>query len=386
MTEPILSHEEIIRYSRQLILPEIGAEGQQRLKAARVLCVGAGGLGAPLSLYLAAAGVGRIGLVDFDRVDLSNIHRQVIYSTSDVGREKLDAARDRLTALNPEIEIVLHEERLASGNALTIVGAYDVIADGSDNFPTRYLVNDACVLSGKPDVYASVYRFEGQLTVFDTKAGGPCYRCLFPDPPAPGIVPTCAEAGILGVVPGILGCIQALETSKRILGIGNPLVGRLLLFDALSLRFREIALRRDPRCPICGDSPTIRELIDYEAFCGVGTDTSAPPSAVGVPSITVEGLRERLIRGERVEIVDVREHYEFEIVHISGSRLIPLGEIGSRMAEMDPAREYVVYCHHGIRSAQAVAFLMQAGFAKVHNLAGGIDAWAARCDPSMTRY
>jgi sulfur-carrier protein adenylyltransferase/sulfurtransferase len=365
-------------------MPEVGSAGQKRLKGARVLLVGTGGLGAPLSLYLAAAGVGRIGLVDFDRVDLSNIHRQVIYSTSDVGREKLDAARDRLTALNPEIEIDLHDGRLTSANALEIVRGYDVVADGSDNFPTRYLVNDACVLSGKPDVYASVFRFEGQVTVFDTSAKGPCYRCLFPDPPAPGLVASCAEAGVLGVLPGIMGCFQALEVLKWILKTGESLIGRLVLFDALAMRVREISLKADPRCPICGDSPTIRELVDYEAFCGVSP--SLPAASAGVPSITVESLKERISRSDPIAIIDVREPYEFEIAHIEGALLIPLGEIPSRIGEIAGDRETIVYCHHGIRSAEAVATLLEAGRTGVHNLEGGIDAWAERCDPGMTRY
>ncbi len=381
---PPLNRDEILRYSRHLIMPEVTLAGQRRLKAARVLVVGAGGLGSPLSLYLAAAGVGRIGLVDFDTVDLTNIQRQILYSTSDVGRPKLDAAAARLRALNPDIEIVPYPFRLESGNVMEVVTECDVVADGTDNFPTRYLVNDACVLAGKPNVYASIFRFEGQVSVFDA-ARGPCYRCLFPEPPPAGLVPSCAEGGVLGVLPGIVGSLQALEVLKLILGCGEPLIGRLVLFDALEFQFRELRIAKDPHCPVCGQSPTIRAPIDYEDFCGVRGE-EAQMAAMGVPAITVEDFRDRRARGEALELIDVREPHEREIACIDGSRLIPVHELPAHLSELDSARTYVIHCHHGVRSIQAAGFLQAAGFRRLYILAGGIDAWAARIDPSLPRY
>lgn len=387
-----LSPEEIRRYSRQLALPEISNAGQLRLREARVLCVGAGGLGSPLSLYLAAAGVGRLGLVDFDRVDLSNIHRQILYGTEDVGRPKLEVARARLESINPNVEIVEHETRLTSENAMPIIEDYDVVADGTDNFATRYLVNDACVLAGKPNVYASIFRFEGQVSVFDARRG-PCYRCLFPEPPPPGLVPSCAEGGVLGVLPGIVGTLQALEVLKSILGIGESLVGRLLLFDALSFRFRELQIEKDPLCPICGESPTVRHLIDYEEFCGVpardpaGAPRLAPAGdSPGPDSIEPEELRDRLGAGPRLQLLDVREPFEADIARIEGSALIPLGDLPARLGGLDKAGEYVVYCHTGVRSNYAAALMRKAGFRNVLNLTGGIEAWSLRVDPRVERY
>jgi sulfur-carrier protein adenylyltransferase/sulfurtransferase len=379
-----LSRDEILRYSRHLIMPEVTLEGQKRLKQARVLCVGAGGLGSPLTLYLAAAGVGTIGLVDFDTVDLTNIQRQILYSTSDVGRPKLDAACERLAGLNPEVDIVAHPVRLASDNVMAIVREYDVVADGTDNFPTRYLVNDACVLLAKPNVYASIFRFEGQVSVFDA-GRGPCYRCLFPEPPPPHLVPSCAEGGVLGVLPGIIGSLQALEALKLILGTGVPLIGRLVLFDALAFQFRELTVGRDPACAVCGTSPTIRGPIDYEEFCGLrGVEPTADLS--GLPQLSVEDFRARRDRGEPFELLDVREPHEYEIARIPGARLFPLSALPSRLHELDSARPYTIACHRGTRSVQAYHLLRKAGFAKLHVLAGGVDAWAEKIDPSMPRY
>ncbi len=379
-----LSRDEILRYSRHLVMPEVTLEGQLKLKSARVLCIGAGGLGSPLTLYLAAAGVGTIGLVDFDTVDLTNIHRQILYATSDVGRPKLDAARERLTALNPEIEIVPHPMRLASGNVMDVLRGYGIIADGTDNFPTRYLVNDACVFLGKPNVYASIFRFEGQVSIFDAKRG-PCYRCLFPEPPPPGLVPSCADGGVLGVLPGIVGAMQALEVVKLILGNGEPLIGRLVLFDALAFRFREVALRKDPGCVVCGEAPTIRAPIDYEEFCGI-RGVEAEVDASGLPTLSVEDLRSRREAGETFELLDVREPHEHEIVRIPGAVLFPLSELPSRLHELDSARTYTISCHHGVRSVQAYHLLRNAGFGRLQILAGGVDAWARKIDPSMPRY
>ncbi len=379
-----LSNEEILRYSRHLIMPEVTLEGQKRLKAARVLLIGAGGLGSPLSLYLAAAGVGRIGLVDFDVVDLTNIQRQVLYATSDVGRPKLEAAAERLSALNPEIDIVSHDVRLSSENVMEVFSGYDLVADGTDNFPTRYLVNDACVLSGKPNVYASIFRFEGQVSVFDARRG-PCYRCLFPEPPPPGLVPSCAEGGVLGVLPGIVGSLQALEVLKLVLDRGDSLIGRLVLFDALAFQFRELTVRKNPACPVCGDAPTITAPIDYEAFCGIRGE-EADVSGEGLPMMSVEEFRRRTSEGERLTLLDVREPHEHEIVRIPEARLIPLGELPARLHELDSTRHYVVHCHRGTRSAQAVALMLQAGFRRIHVLAGGVDAWAERIDRSLPRY
>jgi adenylyltransferase/sulfurtransferase len=380
--ETDLSPEEMLRYSRHLILPEVGVEGQKRLKRAKVLLVGAGGLGSPLGLYLAAAGIGRIGLVDFDYVDFSNLQRQVLYGTKDVGRRKLEAAAERVTDINPNVEVVPYEAHLTSENALDIVPEYDLVIDGTDNFPTRYLVNDACVLTGRPNVYGSIFRFEGQASVFAT-AEGPCYRCLYAEPPPPGLVPSCAEGGVLGVLPGIVGTIQANEAIKMILGVGEPLVGRLLLFDALRMRFRELRVRKNPACPICGPNRTIRELVDYEAFCGIRPE---PAGANKDGEITALELKARLDRGARPVMIDVREPYESAICRIPGATLIPLREVPARFTELDPNAEIVVHCKMGLRSDQAAGFLRQRGFRNVLNLRGGIDAWARDVDPSMPRY
>jgi sulfur-carrier protein adenylyltransferase/sulfurtransferase len=380
-TQPGLSHAEILRYSRHLLLPEVGMAGQRKLKAARVLTIGAGGLGSPLSLYLAAAGVGTIGIVDFDVVDLTNLQRQIVHGTSSLGRPKLESAESRLTDVNPNVRIEKHGARLTSENALDIIREYDIVVDGTDNFPTRYLVNDACVLLGKPNVYGSIFRFEGQASVFYAKEG-PCYRCLYSEPPPPGLVPSCAEGGVLGVLPGIIGSIQALETIKWIIGAGDSLVGRLLLFDALKLRFRELQLRKDPACPICGTQPTIRELIDYEAFCGIGSE----PAYAG-PEISAEELRAEMDqKGSDLVLIDVREPHEWDIAHIEGARLIPLGQLPERLGELDGHAEIVTHCHHGVRSMKALALLKGAGFARVRSLAGGIDAWADRIEVGMPRY
>jgi len=378
-----LSKEEILRYSRHLIMPEVGMDGQLKLKKAKVLLVGSGGLGAPLGLYLAAAGVGRLGLVDFDAVDFTNLQRQVTFGTSDVGRKKLEAARDRLSNLNPEIQIDTYETRLTSDNALDILREYDIVADGTDNFPTRYLVNDACVLLGKPNVYGSIFRFEGQASIFGYP-GGPCYRCLYPEPPPPGVVPSCAEGGVLGVLPGIVGCIQAMETLKLILGSGDSLVGRLLLFDALRMRFRELKLRKNPECPVCGEHRTITKLIDYAEFCGIrGEEMEAKP--LGVPEITPKELKTRLDRGDDLYILDVREPHEYQICNLHG-HLIPLGDLPKRVNELDSSREIVAHCRSGKRSADAVQFLTNAGFHKIWNLKGGILAWSDEVDPSVPKY
>jgi molybdopterin/thiamine biosynthesis adenylyltransferase/rhodanese-related sulfurtransferase len=382
---PELTTDELARYSRHLILPEVGIEGQRKLKAARVLCVGTGGLGSPLAFYLAAAGVGTLGLVDFDVVDASNLQRQIIHSTRDIGRKKLDSAEEKLTALNPSLRVVKHETRLTSANALEILKDYDIVADGTDNFPTRYLVNDACVLLGKPNVYGSIFRFEGQASVFATE-DGPCYRCLYPEPPPPGLVPSCAEGGVLGILPGLVGMIQATEVIKLILGNGAPLVGRLLLVDALAMRFRELKLRRNPECPVCGPNPTVKELIDYEQFCGI---EPKPKEEVklqnGIPQMTVHELKQRMDAGEEVFILDVREPYEYQIANIGG-KLIPLNDVPQRLAEIDPAQEIVVQCRSGARSQRVAEFLKQNGYSRVVNLAGGILAWSDQIDPSVQKY
>jgi sulfur-carrier protein adenylyltransferase/sulfurtransferase len=376
-----LSQAEVLRYSRHLLLPEVGMSGQRKLKAARVLTVGAGGLGSPLSLYLAAAGVGTIGIVDFDVVDLTNLQRQIVHGTSTLGRPKLESAEARLLDVNPNVRIEKHETRLSSENALEILREYDIVVDGTDNFPTRYLVNDACVLLGKPNVYGSIFRFEGQASLFYARQG-PCYRCLYSEPPPPGLVPSCAEGGVLGVLPGIIGSIQALETIKWIIGSGDSLVGRLLLFDALKLKFRELQLRKDPSCPICGDHPTIHELIDYEAFCGIG----AEPAYSG-PEITVEELqREMEQKGSELILIDVREPHEWDIAHIEGARLIPLGQLPEYLGQLDGHAEIVTHCHHGARSMKALQLLKGAGFSRVRSLAGGIDAWADQIERGMPRY
>jgi len=381
-----LTNDEILRYSRHLIMPEVGMEGQQKLKAARVLCIGAGGLGSPLALYLGAAGVGTIGIVDFDVVDYTNLQRQIIHTTADVGRKKLDSAAEKLKAINPFLNIRKFETRLSSENALELFRDFDIIADGTDNFPTRYLVNDACVLTGKPNVYGSIFRFEGQASVFATK-GGPCYRCLYSDPPPPGLVPSCAEGGVLGILPGLVGVIQATEVIKLILGKGEPLIGRLLLIDALGMKFRELKLRKNPDCPACGTHRTITKLIDYNEFCGIRGEEKREekPVEAGIPEMQVEELKRRLDAGEDLFVLDVREPHEYQICHING-HLIPLGDLPKRVNELDSSREIVAHCRSGVRSAKAVAFLQQAGFKKVHNLAGGILAWADRVDPKMPKY
>jgi adenylyltransferase/sulfurtransferase len=387
---PELSRHEIARYGRQLILPEVGVDGQRRLKAGRVLIVGAGGLGSPVALYLAAAGVGTLGLVDFDTVDLSNLHRQILHGTPDVGRSKLASASDRITAINPEVEVRLHEGALTSKNAFDVVRDYDVIVDGTDNFQTRYLVNDACVLTGKPNAYGAIFRFEGQASVFAAK-DGPCYRCLYPEPPPPGLVPSCAEAGVFGVLPGLIGTIQATEAIKLLIGIGEPLIGRLLVYDALRLRFQELTLRKDPDCPVCGTHPTIRELIDYEAFCGfkpaaVGPDPSpARPGDVEF-NISPADLKARMDRGDVPFLLDVREPQEYQIARLPGGVLVPPGDLVARQGELDPDVEIIVYCHHGVRSANATAYLRSAGFPLTRNLVGGIDAWSLEIDPTVPRY
>ncbi|TPW17452.1 MAG: Dinucleotide-utilizing enzymes involved in molybdopterin and thiamine biosynthesis family 2 [bacterium] len=378
-----LSHEEIQRYSRHLIMPEVTMAGQKRLKAASVLMIGAGGLGSPLGLYLAAAGVGRLGIVDFDVVDMTNLQRQIIHGTAWLGKPKLESARARLSDLNPHVRIDTHETALTSENALELFGDYDVIVDGTDNFPTRYLVNDASVLLGKPNVYGSIFRFEGQASVFRSNEG-PCYRCLYPEPPPPGLVPSCAEGGVLGILPGIIGVIQATETVKLILGVGTSLVGRLLLFDALRMSFRELKLRKNPDCPICGPNRTIHELIDYQQFCGITPHVAEPGEAEF--EIAPTELKARMDRGDRLVIVDVREPHEFEISRIGGSRLIPLGQIPERMHELSSADEIILHCKAGLRSAKALAILRQAGFSRLKNLTGGIDRWAQEVDTTLPRY
>ena len=385
---PSLSNDEIARYSRHLLLPEVGLEGQRKLKAAKVLCVGTGGLGSPLALYLAAAGIGTLGLVDFDVVDSSNLQRQIIHSTKDVGRSKNDSAEEKLKALNPYINIIKFETMLTSANALEIMKDFDVIADGTDNFQTRYLVNDACVLLGKPNAYGSIYRFEGQASVFGTKEG-PCYRCIYPEPPPPGLVPSCAEGGVLGILPGLVGIIQATETIKLILGIGDPLIGRLLLVDALGMNFRTLKLRKNKDCPVCGTHPTVTALIDYDQFCGIVPHVEEAPAAMkdGIPQLSVEELKKRLDAGEKPFILDVRETHEFQIVNIGGY-LLPLGEVAGRIAELETQRdrEIVVHCKMGGRSQQAAQILTKAGFKKIQNLAGGIQAWAEKIDTSLPKY
>ncbi|MGH9928894.1 MAG: molybdopterin-synthase adenylyltransferase MoeB [Pyrinomonadaceae bacterium] len=381
---PSLSNEEIARYSRHLIMPEVGLEGQRKLKAASVLMIGTGGLGAPVGMYLAAAGVGRLGIVDFDVVEVSNLQRQIIHGTADIGRPKIESARDRLRDINPHSEIETHETRLTSQNALALIANYDIVVDGTDNFPTRYLVNDACVLTGKPNVYGSIFRFEGQASVFWAKEGA-CYRCLYSEPPPPGLVPNCAEGGVLGVLPGIVGAIQATETIKLILGAKETLVNRLLLFDAWQMKFREFKLRKDPACPVCGDNATIKELIDYEEFCGLRAQPQEQPAAL--EEISATELRQRLDSGQDLQIIDVRETFEYDIARIAGTKLIPLGEVVARMNEIDPARETVVHCKAGVRSAKAIAALKQAGFpGRLINLKGGITAWSDEVDPAVPKY
>jgi sulfur-carrier protein adenylyltransferase/sulfurtransferase len=388
---PALSNDEIARYSRHLIMPEVGVEGQRKLKAARVLMIGTGGLGAPTGMYLAAAGVGTLGVVDFDVVDASNLQRQIVHGTKDVGRPKIESARDRLNDINPHVKIEAYETRLTSENALELFREYDMVVDGTDNFPTRYLVNDACVLTGKPNVYGSIFRFEGQASVF-WAARGACYRCLYPEPPPPGLVPSCAEGGVLGVLPGIIGAIQANEAIKLILGGGEPLINRLLLFDAWKLRFRELKLRKDPACPVCGEHPTVRELIDYEEFCGLRppvtqVQTTTATEEGRMEEITASELKERIDRGDDLQIIDVREPNEYDIARIPGTRLIPLGQVTQRMGEIEEGRETVVHCKGGVRSARAIEALQGAGFkGKLLNLKGGITAWSNDVDPSVPKY
>src|SRR5271154_6527510 len=378
-----LSKDEILRYSRHLIMPEVGMEGQLKLKSAKVALIGTGGLGAPLGLYLAAAGVGRIGLVDFDVVDFTNLQRQVIHGTKDVGRKKLDSAAETMLDINPFVEIDRHEVALTSENALDILKGYDLVEDGTDNFPTRYLVNDACVLLAKPNVYGSIFRFEGQATVF-AYPGGPCYRCLYPEPPPPGLVPSCAEGGVLGILPGVIGLIQATETVKLILGAGEPLVGRLLLYDALAMRFRELKLRRNPECPVCGDHPTIQKLIDYQEFCGIPNQAHEPAPVAG--DIDPVEVKAKIDREDKFVLIDVREPHEYQICRIPFAKLIPLGDLAKRVNELDSADEIVAHCKSGVRSAKAVEFLKQAGFKKVRNMQGGILAWSDRVDPRVPKY
>jgi adenylyltransferase/sulfurtransferase len=381
---PSLSNEEISRYSRHLIMPEVGVDGQKRLKAASVLMVGTGGLGAPLGMYLAAAGVGRLGIVDFDVVEFSNLQRQIIHGTKDIGRPKIESARDRLSDINPHIEIETHDTRLTSDNALRLFQHYDIIVDGTDNFPTRYLVNDACVLSGKPNVYGSIFRFEGQASVFWAERGA-CYRCLYPEPPPPGLVPSCAEGGVLGVLPGIVGAIQANETIKIILGAEGILVNRLLLFDAWAMKFRELKLSKDPECPICGVNPTITKLIDYEEFCGLRPEQQPEPPKL--EEITATELKKRLDLGDDIQIIDVREPHEYEIARLPGTKLIPLSFVVNRMNEIDPERETVVHCKGGVRSAKAIEALKRAAFpGRLINLKGGITAWSNEVDGSVPKY
>jgi sulfur-carrier protein adenylyltransferase/sulfurtransferase len=382
VTPVTLNNDEVLRYSRHLIMPEVGMEGQLKLKAAKVLCIGAGGLGSPLALYLAAAGVGTLGMVDFDVVDYTNLQRQIIHSTADVGRKKLESAAEKLKAINPFLDIRPFETRLDSSNALELFRDFDMVVDGTDNFPTRYLVNDACVLTGKPNVYGSIFRFEGQASVFATKEG-PCYRCLYPEPPPPGLVPSCAEGGVLGILPGLVGIIQATEAIKLILGKGDPLIGRLLLVDALGMKFRELKLRKSPDCPVCGTHPTVTKLIDYNQFCGIRGEEA--PVTTNVPAIGPEELKRRLDAGEDIFVLDVREPHEYQICNINGY-LLPLGDLPKRVNELDSSREIVAHCRSGVRSAKAVDFLRQAGFKKVKNLTGGILAWADKVDPKMPKY
>jgi adenylyltransferase/sulfurtransferase len=380
------SNDEIARYSRHLIMPEVTLEGQKRIKAASILCIGTGGLGSPIALYLAAAGIGRLGLVDFDVVDFSNLQRQILHGTDDVGRKKLNSAKDRIKAVNPNVQVDLHDCLFRSENAMQIVRDYDIVVDGTDNFPTRYLSNDVCVLARKPNVYGSIFRFDGQCTVFAPHLGGPCYRCMFPEPPPPGMVPSCAEGGVLGVLPGIIGVLQAIEAIKLIIGIGDSLIGRLVSFDALKLRFREFRIRKDPKCPICGDNPTIHQLIDYDQFCGIPQADAEAAKEMDVPTISPGELKAKLDRKDKFVLVDVREPYEYEICSIPGSKLIPLGELPARLSELDSADDIVLHCKVGGRSAKALRVLQEAGFRKLNNLKGGIAAWSEEVDSSVPKY
>jgi adenylyltransferase/sulfurtransferase len=381
-----LSNDEIARYSRHLIMPEVTLEGQKRLKASSILCIGAGGLGSPIALYLAAAGVGRIGLVDFDTVDFSNLQRQILHGTRDVGRKKINSARDTIKEINPNVQVDLHDCFFTSENAEKLVAPYDVVIDGTDNFPTRYLSNDICVFQKKPNIYGSIFRFDGQCTIFAPHLGGPCYRCLYPEPPPPGMVPSCAEGGVLGVLPGIIGVMQAIEAIKLIVGIGDQLVGRLVHFDALKMKFREFKIRKDPKCPVCGDHPTITKLIDYDTFCGIPQAAAAEEAEPPVPEITVEELQSKLQSGEKITLIDVREQFEWDIARIPGAKLIPLGDLHSRMSELDTADTIYLQCKSGVRSANALRELQGAGFSKLFNVQGGILAWADRIDRSVAKY
>jgi molybdopterin/thiamine biosynthesis adenylyltransferase/rhodanese-related sulfurtransferase len=380
------SNDEIARYSRHLIMPEVTLDGQKRIKAASVLCIGTGGLGSPIALYLAAAGIGRMGLVDYDIVDFSNLQRQILHGTEDVGRKKLNSARDRIKSINPNVQVDLHDMMFRSENAMQLVQDYDIVIDGTDNFPTRYLSNDVCVLTKKPNIYGSIFRFDGQCTVFAPHLGGPCYRCMFPEPPPPGMVPSCAEGGVLGVLPGIIGVMQAIEAIKMIIGIGDSLIGRLVSFDALKLRFKEFKIRKDPNCPICGDHPTIHELIDYDQFCGVPQADAEAAKELDVPTITATELKTKMDRKERFVLVDVREPFEYDISRIPGSKLIPLGELPARLSELDSADDIVLHCKVGGRSAKALRILQEAGFRKLNNLKGGITAWSDDVDPTIPKY
>ena len=380
-----LSNEEIRRYSRHLILPEVGLAGQKKIRSTSVLCIGAGGLGSPIALYLAAAGIGKLGIVDFDTVDYSNLQRQILHTDADVGRSKAQSAKETIAGINPNVEVVLHEVRITSENALDLIRPYDIVVDGTDNFPTRYLTNDACVLLKKPNVYGSIFRFEGQASVFAPHLGGPCYRCLYPEPPPPGMVPSCAEGGVLGVLPGIIGCIQTTEILKLALGKGSLLVGRLLLFNALDMKFRELKLRRDPQCPICGDNPTIKELIDYEMFCGITPEPEEP--AMNPDEVTVQDMKRALDEPELgIKVIDVREPDEYEIAHVEGVPLLPLSQLEQRFTELDPNQQYYIHCKMGGRSMRALQFLRQQGFKYLKNVKGGITAWSDEIDHGVPKY
>ncbi len=380
-----LTNQQISRYSRHLIMPEVGVEGQEKLASSSVLCIGAGGLGSPLALYLAAAGVGRLGIVDFDVVDFSNLQRQIIHSEANVGKLKVESAKERIHEINSDVEVETYNIKLSSENAFDIVKGYDVVVDGTDNFATRYLVNDSCVLLGKPNVYGSIFRFEGQISVFDAKKG-PCYRCLYPEPPPPGMVPSCAEGGVLGILPGIVGTIQAAETIKLIIGKGDPLIGKLLFVDVMGMKIRELKLRKDPNCPICGENPTLTRLVDYEEFCGIGRGEEQILEGESDLEINVHEFNNLLNNQKNVVILDVREPHEYEICRINGSKLIPLSELPSRVNELDTADEIIAQCHHGVRSLRATRFLRSMGFKKVKSLKGGIDVWAQEYDQDMPRY
>jgi molybdopterin/thiamine biosynthesis adenylyltransferase/rhodanese-related sulfurtransferase len=383
-----LSNEEIRRYSRHLILPEVGMAGQKKICSTSVLCIGAGGLGSPIAMYLAAAGIGKIGIVDFDTVDYSNLQRQILHTDADVGRPKAQSAKETINGINPNVEVVIHNTRISSENAFELIRPYDIVVDGTDNFPTRYLTNDACVLLKKPNVYGSIFRFEGQASVFAPHLGGPCYRCLYPEPPPPGMVPSCAEGGVLGVLPGIVGCIQATEILKLALGRGTSLVGRLVLFDALKMKFSELKLRRDPQCPICGENPTIKELIDYEIFCGITPEAASPQANTMNPDeVTVQDMKKALDDPALgIKVIDVREQDEYEIAHVKGVPLLPLSQLSQRFTELDPNQQYYIHCKMGGRSMKALHFLREQGFKYLKNVKGGIDAWSEEIDSSVPRY